>query len=143
MSDVVLDANVIVGMLDDGDALHHRARGLVARLQAQGHRPVFMDFLLAEALSALCRRSFERRRRPPQLESVIDWVEEQRRSGLLHFPTLTDDDFGEALAIMRGSPGELNFNDARLVVMQHSGRIGEVASFDADFDRIGGFRRLA
>ena len=60
MSDVVLDANVVVGMLDEGDSLHARAHGLVAMLKRDGHRPVLLDFLLAEALSALCRRSFER-----------------------------------------------------------------------------------
>jgi predicted nucleic acid-binding protein len=58
MSDVVLDANVIVGLLDEGDSQSARAHELVARLQAEGHQPVFVGFLLAEALSALCRRSF-------------------------------------------------------------------------------------
>jgi predicted nucleic acid-binding protein len=143
MSDVVLDANVIVGTLDEGDALSVRARELVVKLRTQGHQPVFIDFLLAEALSALCRRSFERKQRPPKLAVIVDWIQEQRREGLVYFPALTDDDFGSALAIVQSSGGALNFNDARLVVMQRSGDIGQVASFDADFDGVEGFRRLA
>ena len=142
MSDVVLDANVIVGMLDEGDALSVRARALVVKLQAQGHQPVFVDFLLAEALSALCRRSFERKQQPPKLDVIVEWIQEQRREGLVYFPTLTDHDFGSAQDLVRSSAGALNFNDARLVVMQRSGDIGEVASFDADFDNVAGFRRL-
>jgi hypothetical protein len=36
MSDVVLDANVIVGLLDEGDSLSPRAQGLVAQLFVLG-----------------------------------------------------------------------------------------------------------
>ena len=143
MSDVVLDANVIVGLLDEGDSQSARAHELVARLQAEGHQPVFVGFLLAEALSALCRRSFERKKQPPQLDPIIEWVHEQRARGLVYFPALTDEDFAGALDVMKSSQGELNFNDARLVVMQRRGEIGDVASFDADFDRVDGFRRLS
>ena len=143
MSDVVLDANVIVGLLDEGDSQSARAHQLVAGLQAEGHQPVFVGFLLAEALSALCGRSFERKKQPPQLDPIIEWVHEQRARGLVYFPALTDEDFAGALDVMKSSHGELNFNDARLVVMQQRGEIGDVASFDADFDRIDGFRRLS
>ncbi|MBN1605430.1 MAG: hypothetical protein JW940_02295 [Polyangiaceae bacterium] len=143
MSDVVLDANVIVGLLDDKDALCAQAHGLVARLRAEGHRPVFIDFLLGEALSALCRRSFERKRQPLELGPVIEWVQEQRRNGLIFLPVLTDDDLGSVLDVVQSSRGELNFNDARLVVMQRNRVIGDVASFDTDFDAVEGFRRMS
>lgn len=38
MSDVVLDANVIVGLLDEGDSLNERATELFGKLDAAGHR---------------------------------------------------------------------------------------------------------
>ena len=53
MSDILLDANVIVGLLDERDSLSARARSLMVRLESEGRQPVFADFLLAEALSAL------------------------------------------------------------------------------------------
>ena len=143
MSDVVLDANVIVGMLDEGDSLHASAHGLVAKLKRDGHRPVLLDFLLAEALSALCRRSFERKRRPPVLSAVVGWIDRRRQGGRVRFPALTGGTFDAALRIVEASRGELKFNDARLVVMQRGGEIGDVASFDADFDTVDGFRRLS
>jgi predicted nucleic acid-binding protein len=143
MSDVVLDANVIVGLLDDNDTLCAQAKGLVARLRAERHQPVFIDFLLGEALSALCRRSFERKKQPLDLGPIVEWVQEQRRNGLIFRPVLTDDDLGNVLDLVQSSRGELNFNDARLVVMQRNADIGDVASFDTDFDRVEGFRRLS
>ncbi len=49
MADVVLDANVLVGLLDGRDVLATRASELVARLQASGSRAVLLG---AEEVSA-------------------------------------------------------------------------------------------
>lgn len=102
-----------------------------------------MDFLVAEALSALCRRSFERKGQGLQLDPIVEWIREQLRRGLIYFPALTADCFANALTIVRSFRGELNFNDARLVVMQRNGDITDVASFDGDFDAVEGFRRIS
>ncbi|MBK8995714.1 MAG: hypothetical protein IPM35_08200 [Myxococcales bacterium] len=56
MAEVVLDANVLVGLLDAGDVHHARARALVDRLKADGHSTVLLDVLVGEAVSVLCRR---------------------------------------------------------------------------------------
>jgi predicted nucleic acid-binding protein len=56
MAEVVLDANVLVGLLDAGDVHHARARALVDRLRADGHSTVLLDVLVGEAVSVLCRR---------------------------------------------------------------------------------------
>ena len=143
MSEVLLDANVIVGVLDETDSLNERANALTLRLENEGHQPVFADFLLAEALSALCRRAFERKRSSLDLDAIVAWIEEQRERGLVYFPVLTEQTFSEALALVRSSRGELNFNDARVVVMQRNGEIGDVASFDADFASIKGFKLIS
>jgi predicted nucleic acid-binding protein len=78
MSDVVLDANVIVGLLDEGDTPQGaRAHELAARLRSEGYQPVFVDFLLAEALSALCRRAQSNSSRlmvPTQSRNARSWL---------------------------------------------------------------------
>lgn len=53
MAEVVLDANVIVALLYADDSLHERAVDLTKRLEAEGHSPVLVDFLVFEALSVL------------------------------------------------------------------------------------------
>lgn len=47
----------------------------------------------------------------------------------------------DVLGIVRATGGILNVNDALLVVLQRDGDIGDLASFDAGFDVIDGFRR--
>ncbi|MBI4704106.1 MAG: hypothetical protein HY744_23605 [Deltaproteobacteria bacterium] len=59
MAEVVLDANVPVGLLYHGDAQHGRACELVDRLEREGHAGVLLDILVLEAVSVLCRRARE------------------------------------------------------------------------------------
>jgi predicted nucleic acid-binding protein len=61
MSDVVLDANVLVGLLDQNDSLHQHATELLARMQSNGDQPVMLDMMVAEMVSALCRRTTQRK----------------------------------------------------------------------------------
>jgi predicted nucleic acid-binding protein len=51
MADVVLDANVLVGLLDKNDSLHQRATELLDRMQRNGDRPVMLDIMVAEIVS--------------------------------------------------------------------------------------------
>jgi predicted nucleic acid-binding protein len=63
--EIVLDANVIIAQLDGADALAVRARELTTRLSGEGAEPVLLDFVVAEALSVICRRARERKGTPP------------------------------------------------------------------------------
>lgn len=62
MRSVVVDANVLVGLADDADHRHASARAVSAEITRVGANTVFLDFLVAEAASVLCRRAEERRR---------------------------------------------------------------------------------
>ena len=104
---------------------------------------MFADFLPAEAFSAPCRRALERKRSSLDLDAIVAWIEEQRERDLVYVPVFTEQTFSEALALVRSSRGELNFNDARVVVMQQNGEIGAVASFDADFASVEGFKLIS
>ena len=141
-SSVCLDSNVIVGYLDQEDALHQRAKALLEKLE-RDHVLVLLDFVVGEALSALCRRAFERRRQPPALGAILERVRTWHQRGQIVFGELDAESFGAVLDIVEQSRGELNFHDARLVVLQRAGTIGGVASFDPDFDRIEGFLRIS
>lgn len=130
MRDVVLDANVIVGLLDSGDSQHTRASGLLERLQEEGARVVVLDFILEEALSVLCRRATQRRTHPPDLRTasatMLLWIESgEVQSTVQESVSLTD-----VIDLVSEIGGRLNSNDARLVLLQRRGRIGEVATFD-------------
>ena len=141
--EVVLDANVIVGVVDAGDSAHVRAAQLLSVWADEERHVLLLDFLGAEAISVVCRRAAERKRRPPSLEPILVQVQQWNESGRVVFAPLGRNDFSAVLRHVADSQGRLNFNDARLVALQRSGAIGEVASFDADFDAVEGFRRIA
>ena len=67
MADVVVDANVLVGLMDQHDSLFAQATTLLERLDAQGHVPLVLDVLLGEAISVLCRRALELKANPSDL----------------------------------------------------------------------------
>jgi predicted nucleic acid-binding protein len=49
----------------------------------------------------------------------------------------------EMLDIVAESGGELNANDALLVALEREGAIDVLATFDARFDEVEGFRRFS
>ena len=144
MADVVIDANVLVGFLDEHDSLFRQATALLERLRSDGHAPLLLDVLLGEALSVLCRRALERKASPPDLSRAITQVRLWLQSGEVAFvgpdqerlwPTMLD--------IVEETGGKVNVNDALLVALQREGSIGDVASFDAKLDTASGFRRVS
>jgi predicted nucleic acid-binding protein len=143
MSRVVLDANVLVGWLDEHDSLRERATELIDRLENDGHSPASLDFLVEEAISVLARRAEQRRQHPPSIGAALSEIREWYNAGLIGFHRRQPDDFLACLDVIENSNGRLNFNDARLVIMQRNGEIEEVASFDADFASVDGFRLIS
>ncbi len=70
MAKVVLDANVLIGHLDQHDSLHDRAEELGERIRANGDALQVIDLVLQEAISVLCRRTAQRKQRPPNLPQI-------------------------------------------------------------------------
>jgi len=134
---------VLVALLYAGDVHHQRARQLVERLEAEGHVVVAIDFLVHEAVSVLCRRARERKTSPPDLSLVLTAVRRWFDDGYVRGVA------GEAarlvadvIDVIEATGGVLNFNDALLVVLEREGIIDDLASFDAGFDVVPGFRRI-
>jgi predicted nucleic acid-binding protein len=48
MAEVVLDANILVAWLDEGDSQHALATAILDRLEQLGDRIVLLDILLSE-----------------------------------------------------------------------------------------------
>ena len=143
MPEVVLDANVLVGLLYGGDAQHDRARALVDRLEREGHSVVLLDVLVFEAVSVLCRRADERKTAPPDLGRALAVVRGWFDQGLVR-PVGRDAErlAGELLDTVVASGGALNVNDALLVALHREAAIEALATFDADFDSVAGLERI-
>lgn len=143
MSDVVLDANVLVGLLDQNDSLHQRATELLVQMQRRGDQPIMLDVIVAETVSALCRRATQRKSAPPNLGRVRDQIHEWLDAGLVTFVhDAVAELFEEIVDAAEASGGILNFNDAALVLLQREGTIGDVATFDANLAGTANFRSV-
>jgi predicted nucleic acid-binding protein len=144
MNDVVLDANILVGLLDGSDVLAPRATELLARLQASGFRPVLLDICVGEAISVICRRSQQRKTNPPDLSAALATIRTATERGEIRFIAKESERLlPEVLRIVEATHGVVNFNDALLVALQRAGDIEEVASFDQGLDAASGFRRIS
>jgi predicted nucleic acid-binding protein len=140
--EVVLDANLLVGLTDDRDSRAADARALVRRLRERGAEPVLLDFLVGEALSALCRRFAERAE--PGLEPDLVFARYLLAEQAGQIRRLAAEGyarFDRVLALVRDTAGRLNVHDAMIVVLQRDGRIGAVATFDEGLAITPGFVR--
>jgi predicted nucleic acid-binding protein len=144
MADVVVDANVLVGLFDENDSLFTEATALLARLDAEGHVPLVLDILLGEAISVLCRRAVERKTNPPDLALALDQARTWLARGEVAFVGHDQERLLPAVFdVVQETGGKVNVNDALLVVLQREGSIGDVASFDKKLDGVAGFRRVS
>jgi predicted nucleic acid-binding protein len=143
MAEVVLDANILVAWLDEGDSQHARASVLLDRLEQDGHQVVLLDILLSEAISVLCRRARERRE-PPDLSLILEvakrWV---REDAVRWVAAEAEVLFEDVLGVVEETSGRLNFNDGLLVVLQRLALIDDLASLDSGFDVVKDFRRIS
>lgn len=140
--EIVLDANVLVGLADAADSRAGDARELVRRLRGRGAEPVLVDFLVGEALSALCRRFAERATLGLEPDLVFARYLAAEQAGQIR--RLAGEGyarFDRVLAVVRETAGRLNVHDAMIVVLQREGRIGAVATFDEALGTTPGFVR--
>jgi predicted nucleic acid-binding protein len=139
----VLDTNVVVGLLDAQDVWNQRALELRVALKAHDCEPVIFDCVLAEAVSILARRTYEKRR-AAQLEHLLDQLQGQFPSRSIvwwgpDWPKLYD----EIVALVKQSNGELNSNDALIALSCRWRGLQFIASFDGDFDNLPWLKRIS
>jgi predicted nucleic acid-binding protein len=80
---------------------------------------------------------------PPDLAKVLGQVRAVIAAGEMRFVAHHSERlFTSVIDTVAESEGRLNFNDALLVGLQREQIIGDVASFDSDFDSIADFSRF-
>jgi len=140
---IVLDANVIVALLYEQDAKHADAKALIDRMSAASLEPQLVDFLVLEALSVLGRRAAERKTSPPDFSRCVELITTWRRAGLIRdLAQSMSEQLEPVLAAMAHSAGKMSANDALMVVLQRTGAIDQIATFDEHLASVEGFRRF-
>ncbi len=142
MAMAVIDANVLVGLLDDQDKWHDAALALRDALSEAGVELVYLDCVINETISVVSRRTSEQGR-VEQLEAVLDQL-----TCLIPVKDITwaGDDirrlYPEILELVRRSAGKLNFHDALIALLCKEQGVAALVSFDRDFDGLHWLMRI-
>ena len=138
-----LDTSFVIGLLDDKDVWHISATQLYDDMLAHGIQIMAFDCVLAEAVSTLARRLYEKRR-AADLNMLFARIRAKypTKSITWLYPE-TPDLFDSVVALVEASSGELNFNDALIALSCQRRGIRHLASSDADFDHVEWLQRIA
>jgi predicted nucleic acid-binding protein len=141
--EIVVDSSVLVGMLVPNDVWHTRTVDLWATIEANGHRAVILDCVVAEAISVAVRRLREKGF-IAEVQTLLDSLDTHVPYDMITW--ISSDTrrlYPQVLGLIRSSSGELNFNDALIALACRERDIPAIASFDADFDQVSWLRRIA
>jgi len=158
MSDVVVDANVLVAIFDKGDKWNKRASAkrsisgqeIISELMVKGDNLVILDFIVFESISVLVKRLAERKLSSEQINDILKNFFKGVRDKITWVGFISEFWFDEIFGEVLSNSGKLNFNDAFIVVfcrripkgsLSPTG-IKKVLSFDSDFDDIKFIERI-
>ncbi len=138
----IVDSNVLIAHVNTNDALHKAALALIGVAAQAKIEVVYFDCVIAESLSVIARR-LEEKKRMNEFGALTDKLFEiaPEESWEWLFPE-TPRLFNSVTKLMRETSGQLNFNDALIVVACRELGIDTLLSFDADFDAIPDLTRL-
>ena len=137
------DTSFVIGLIDEKDLWRAKAVELQEALEAANYQPVIFDCVLAEVISTLARRTHEKRRAALLPALIVNIrLKFPTRSIVWLYPDLPRL-YDEVVDLVESSAGELNFNDALIALSCERRGIEFLASFDADFDRVGKLTRIA
>lgn len=131
---VVLDTNIIVALLDAGDAHHNRSVGILEKIRDSGKDILLMDCVLNETYTVLARRSLERRQSFKAVAGRVRKMEEE--ADIFNAYRYLRRQHGAVVDLMVESGGKLNYHDALIAVIMRSERLRELATFDRDFSTV-------
>ncbi|MFH1927741.1 MAG: type II toxin-antitoxin system VapC family toxin [Chloroflexota bacterium] len=142
MAIVAIDANVLVGLLDERDKWHGTTVAIRDALDGVDSELVYYDCVLNEAISVLARRTREQRR-PEQLDALLDQLARLiPASDITWVSGEIQRLYDQVLGLIRSSAGDLNFHDALMALICREQDISVLVSFDQDFDQIGWLARV-
>jgi len=139
---VVIDANVLLALIDERDRWHPGASALAMALKKNNCQVIYLDCVLNEVISVLGRRLEERQESQSFrtfLERLEDLVPESQIEWVYpDVPAL----YGHIMKMVKENEGRLNFHDALISLFMREQGLKHIVSFDTDFERVEEVRRI-
>lgn len=136
MNECVVDANVLVGLIDASDHRHADATELIERLGKEGIAFCYFDVLVNEAVSVLCRRLMQRGT-PDKISALLYRIREViPPEGITWVGGEVKRLYDKILDLVGETGGRLNFNDALVVLLLREGHAASIATLDEGFSAV-------
>ena len=143
MNSAAVDSNVLIGLVDNRDALHTKATNLIDQATRQQIALVYFDCVMNETLSALGRR-LEEQKRSHEFSGLVERVQTRIPETLIVWASLDIQRlYASMIALMKQTSGKLNFHDALIALKCRELKIDSILSFDKDFDQIDWVKRIS
>ncbi|MBI4531726.1 MAG: type II toxin-antitoxin system VapC family toxin [Candidatus Latescibacteria bacterium] len=129
---LVVDTNVLVGLLDASDVWHSTATSLYRVLPTQ--KGIYCDIVINETITVLGRR-MERHGRSADFPRVLDVLLQKIPSQkIVWIAQFIQPYYHEVIDTVTRFQGTVNFHDALIALYMRDNGLKYLLSFDADFD---------
>lgn len=139
---IVIDASVLIALVDNLDKWHARADALHTALLTRETRAVYFDCVINEAMSVIGRRMEEQRRAHQYARALDGILAIASVSNITWVAGETQRLFDRSVEMCRETSGVLNFHDALIALMCQELGVEFIVSFDQDLDRVAWLKRI-
>jgi len=138
----IVDANVLLALIDKEDKWHHKAETIAKALKEKNWEVVYLDWGLNEVVSVLGKR-LEEQNKVHYFTGLIEKLEETVSEEEIEWlypevPNL----YTDIMKLVKEKEGRLNFHDALIALFAKEYSLGYIVSFDLDFDGIDWITRI-
>lgn len=127
---IFLDSTYLIGLMIDNDDYHEKAHQL--RPVIDRERKLINNTVLVEVLNSLKKNNHKL-----ELDEIMDAL-----LGLDKVVFLTDDDYDESFKLFKYYNLSVNYSVCTILKTMMDNNVSVVVSFDSDFDKINGIRRI-
>jgi predicted nucleic acid-binding protein len=142
MSKIIFDTNVLVALIDKKDKFHNKAEEVYNELERIGWEIIIFDCVIDEALNVFSRRCWEQKREEEFksiLNKTLSFINDKN---IIWVYDKVKNFYKEIINKLRETNGKLNFHDALIIISARYYEIKYIASFDSDFDKVEGLKRI-
>lgn len=133
---VVIDANVLVALVDTRDKWHSQAMALRDALITERAWLIYFDCVVNEAIGVIGRRA-EEQKRSNQFAELLDRLAQQVPAASITWIGRDSERlYEQVVELCRDHGGRLNFNDVLIALICREREIRFIVSFDTDFDEL-------
>ena len=133
---VVIDANILVALVDARDTWHSQAVALRDALMAGQAQLIYFDCVVNETVGVIGRRAEEQKRAEQFSQLLSRLRQEVSPSSITWISGEGERLYEQVLDLCRSHEGRLNFNDSLMALFCREQGIRYIASYDHDFDHL-------